>query len=109
VTILSIDSSAVAASVALTREKHLLGEFYCNVGLTHSQTLMPMVQNLLLCAKVPVSAVDLFAVSALLRASALELPASKALHFLKTSLASVSLPWRSLRATLCTWKALSVQ
>jgi len=64
VTILSIDSSAVAASVALTREKHLLGEFYCNVGLTHSQTLMPMVQNLLLCAKVPVSAVDLFAVSA---------------------------------------------
>lgn len=63
-TILSIDSSAVAASAALTQDGSLLGEFYCNTGLTHSQTLMPMIKELLLCAKVPLSSVDLFAVSA---------------------------------------------
>lgn len=63
-TILSIDSSAVAASAALTRDGKILGEFYCNVGLTHSQTLMPMVRGLLACTGVSLEDVDLFAVSA---------------------------------------------
>ena len=62
--ILSVDSSAAAASAALTLDGKILGEFYCNVGLTHSQTLMPMIQGLLQSTKVSTKDIDLFAVSA---------------------------------------------
>ncbi len=62
--ILTVDSSAAAASTALTQDGKILGEFYCNVGLTHSQTLMPMIEFLLKCTRTPLDEVDLFAVSA---------------------------------------------
>ncbi len=45
--ILAFETSAKAASVALTDGEKLLGESYQNTGLTHSQTLMPMAQDLL--------------------------------------------------------------
>lgn len=45
------------------RDGKLLGEFFLNVGLTHSSTLMPMVESLLRNADVSVRDVDLFAVS----------------------------------------------
>ena len=45
--ILAFETSAKAGSVALADEKTLLGENYCNTGLTHSQTLMTMAQDLL--------------------------------------------------------------
>lgn len=45
--ILSFETSAKAASVALTEDSKLLGESYQNTGLTHSQTLMVMAQDLL--------------------------------------------------------------
>ena len=45
--ILAFETSAKAASAALLEEKKLLGEAYQNTGLTHSQTLMVMAQNLL--------------------------------------------------------------
>ena len=45
--ILAFETSAKAASVALMDEKKLLGEQYQNTGLTHSQTLMVMAQDLL--------------------------------------------------------------
>lgn len=61
--ILAIDSSAKAASVALVEDEHLLGEFFVNVGLTHSQTLMPMVEDLLRNANVKLSEIDVLAVS----------------------------------------------
>ena len=41
----------------------LLGEFFLNVGLTHSATLMPMVEQLLQYAGVDAKDVDLFAVT----------------------------------------------
>ena len=44
--ILAFETSAKAASVALWEGK-LLGESYQNTGLTHSQTLMVMAENLL--------------------------------------------------------------
>ena len=44
---LAFETSAKAASVALTREGKLLGESYQNTGLTHSQTLMVMAEGLL--------------------------------------------------------------
>ncbi len=45
--ILAFETSAKAASVALSDGHKLLGESYQNTGLTHSQTLMPMAQDLL--------------------------------------------------------------
>ena len=45
--ILAFETSAKAASVALMEDKKLLGESYQNTGLTHSQTLMVMAEDLL--------------------------------------------------------------
>ena len=45
--ILAFETSAKAASVALMKDGVLLGESYQNTGLTHSQTLMVMAQDLL--------------------------------------------------------------
>lgn len=53
--ILAFETSAKAASVALTDGGKLLAESYQNTGMTHSQTLMVMAQELLktcgLCPK----------------------------------------------------------
>jgi len=52
--LLSFETSAKAASVALLDGENLLGESYQNTGLTHSQTLMVMAQDLLKqCGKTP--------------------------------------------------------
>ena len=52
--ILAFETSAKAASVALLSGDTLLGESYQNTGLTHSQTLMVMAENLLTtCGKTP--------------------------------------------------------
>ena len=45
--ILAFETSAKAGSVALMDENRLLGESYSNTGLTHSQTLMTMAEQLL--------------------------------------------------------------
>ena len=45
--ILAFETSAKAGSVALLQEGKLLGESYQNTGLTHSQTLLSMAENLL--------------------------------------------------------------
>ena len=45
--LLAFETSAKAASVALFDENKLLGESYQNTGLTHSQTLMVMAQELI--------------------------------------------------------------
>ena len=45
--ILAFETSAKAASVALMEKGKLLGESYQNTGLTHSQTLMSMAEDLL--------------------------------------------------------------
>ena len=44
---LAFETSAKAASVALTENGKLLGESYQNTGLTHSQTLMVMAEDML--------------------------------------------------------------
>lgn len=52
--LLAFETSAKAASVALFTENGLLGEQYQNTGLTHSQTLLIMAQDLLRqCGKTP--------------------------------------------------------
>ena len=52
--ILAFETSAKAASVALLENGKLLGESYQNTGLTHSQTLLQMAEDLLkTCGKSP--------------------------------------------------------
>ena len=62
--ILALESTAVAGSAALVEDEKVLGEFYCNTALTHSQTLMPMAEQLLACTRTALEDVDLFAVTA---------------------------------------------
>lgn len=62
--ILSIDSSAKTASVAVTDGKKLVSECFVNAGLTHSRTLMPMVDNALTQADLKIEDIDAFCVNA---------------------------------------------
>ena len=59
--VLAIDSTAVSGSVAVCRDEELLGEFTLNVGNTHSETLLPMVESVLKACGMTVSDVDVFA------------------------------------------------
>lgn len=61
--ILAIDTTAAAASAALCEDNFLLGEYFINIKQTHSQTLMPMVGNLLSSSGTKPSDIGLFAVS----------------------------------------------
>lgn len=61
--ILGIDSSAKSASAAVTEDKKIITQFYINTGLTHSHTLMPMVEYALKCADISLDEIDLFAVN----------------------------------------------
>ena len=62
--ILAIDSSAKTASVAVVQDTHLLSACFVNAGLTHSRTLMAMVDHALRQADLTADAVDAFAVNA---------------------------------------------
>ena len=61
--ILALDSSAIAASVAVFDGERLLAEYTLNNGNTHSETLLPMVESVLGSLSLGVSDIDLFAVS----------------------------------------------
>ena len=61
--ILAFETSAKAASVALTENGKLLGESYQNTGLTHSQTLMVMAEDLLKQVGKSVNDIDAVAVA----------------------------------------------
>ena len=62
--ILAFETSAKAASVALTDGGKLLAESYQNTGMTHSQTLMVMAQDLLKTCGLSPKDVDAVAVAA---------------------------------------------
>jgi len=62
-TILAIETSALSASVAVVRDEKLLGEFFVDLKMTHSQTIMPMLDRLLAALELTCKDVDLFAVS----------------------------------------------
>ena len=61
--ILSIDSSAVAASVAVCEDETLLAEYTLNNGNTHSETILPMVESALKMLGLSARDIELFAVS----------------------------------------------
>ena len=62
--ILAFETSAKAGSVALLENGKLLGESYQNTGLTHSQTLMAMAEDLLKSAGLTAKDVEAVAVAA---------------------------------------------
>lgn len=62
--IFAIDCSATAASVAIMDENKLISESFTNTGLTHSQTLMPMVESSLKNADIDLDSIDTFAIAA---------------------------------------------
>ena len=68
--ILSLDSTAVTASVALCEDTKLLGEYTIRNGNTHSETLLPMVESLLHFFALSPDDIDLFAASAGVRIGA---------------------------------------
>lgn len=61
--ILAIDSSARAASAAVCEGERVLCESYADVGLTHSETLLPMLDAMLRSAAIPLQQIDRIAVS----------------------------------------------
>ncbi len=62
--ILAIDTSAVIASCALCEDDTPIAVYSQKAGLNHSETMLPMVKNLLDNTKTDISEIDLFAVSA---------------------------------------------
>lgn len=61
--ILAIEASAKSASVALMEDTVLIAQYTQCSGLTHSRTLLPMVEDLLKNTERKLSDVDLFAVA----------------------------------------------
>lgn len=61
--ILGIDSSGLVASVAVVRDGVLLGEYTTNYKKTHSQTLLPMLDELKKMIELDLGQVDAIAIS----------------------------------------------
>ncbi|MBR6619440.1 MAG: tRNA (adenosine(37)-N6)-threonylcarbamoyltransferase complex dimerization subunit type 1 TsaB [Clostridia bacterium] len=61
--ILAVESSAVCASAAVTENGRIISETYVSAGLTHSQTLLPMVNSCLETAKLTLADIDAVAVA----------------------------------------------
>ena len=61
--ILAVDTSAKAASTAIVEDGKIIAESFINTKLTHSQTMLPMLENMLKACAVSVEEIDGFAVS----------------------------------------------
>lgn len=62
--ILALESSAGPGSCAVTENGKVLASAVMNIGMTHSQTLLPMVQAMLKNAHLSIADIDVCAVSA---------------------------------------------
>ncbi len=58
--LLSVDSSAKSASVCITDDGKIISEVFVNVGLTHSQTLLPMIYSALKTANLNINDIEAF-------------------------------------------------
>ncbi|MDD2954877.1 MAG: tRNA (adenosine(37)-N6)-threonylcarbamoyltransferase complex dimerization subunit type 1 TsaB [Oscillospiraceae bacterium] len=61
--ILGIDTSSVSASTAVVEDGKVLAESFINVKLTHSETMMPMLEAMLKDARLSLAEIDAFAVT----------------------------------------------
>lgn len=62
--ILALDSSGIVASVAVVEDYNLLGEYTVNYKKTHSQTLLPMLDELAQMIELDLNTLDAVAVAA---------------------------------------------
>lgn len=62
--ILALDSSGLTASVAVAEDDNLLGEYTINYKKTHSQTLLPMLDEVAKMIELDLDTVDAIAVAA---------------------------------------------
>ena len=62
--ILSIDCSAKSVSAAIAEDGKLIAEGFLNIKLTHSETLMPIIEQVLLNSRLSLKDIDGFAVTA---------------------------------------------
>ena len=61
--IFALDSTAVAASVAVTEDERLLALYHLHNGNTHSETLLPMIESVMTRLNRTIDNIDLFAAS----------------------------------------------
>lgn len=61
--ILAVDSSGLVASVAVVQDEDLVGEFTVNYKKTHSQTLLPMLDEMAKMTELDLETVDAIAVA----------------------------------------------
>ena len=62
--ILALDSSGIVASVAIVEDNTLLAEYTVNYKKTHSQTLLPMLDEVAKMTELDLSTIDAIAVTA---------------------------------------------
>ena len=62
--ILAIDSSGIVASAAVAQDDNLLGEYTINHKKTHSQTLLPMIDEVVRMLELDLHTIDAIAVAA---------------------------------------------
>ena len=60
--VLGIDTSSLATSVAVIEDNKLICEYTINTKKTHSQKLMPMIENMLNISDLNINEIDLIAV-----------------------------------------------
>jgi len=61
--ILALETTSLIASIAVARDEKILGEINLNSGYTHSQVLLPMINNLLELLKINVHEINYIACS----------------------------------------------
>lgn len=61
--VLAIDASGVAASVAILEDENLVSEYMVHYKLTHSQTLLPMIDEVCKMVDVDLTTIDTIAVT----------------------------------------------
>ncbi len=61
--ILGLDSSGLVASVAIIEDENLLGEYTVNYKKTHSQTLLPMLDEVARMIELDMSTIDAIAIA----------------------------------------------
>ena len=60
--VLGIDTSSMATSVAVVEDNKLICEYTINTKKTHSQKLMPMIENMLKISDININEIDMIAV-----------------------------------------------
>ena len=61
--ILGLDSSGLVASVAIVEDDNLLAEYTVNYKKTHSQTLLPMLDEIARMTELDFSTIDAIAIA----------------------------------------------